>query len=99
MTRFAKGSRALMISYRSGVAFPYREMVQEWTGAWVHKSEFEPKQPQLEPHPVGADPQGLQHAYPARTEFPVQNILPLQPLTLVLVFLIPLIKLTKVQLL
>ncbi len=42
MTRFAKGSRALMISYRSGVAFPYREMVQEWTGAWVHKSEFEP---------------------------------------------------------
>ena len=75
MTRFAKGSRALMISYRSGVAFPYREMVQEWTGAWVHKSEFEPKQPQLEPQPVGADPQGLQHAYPARTEFPVQEFL------------------------
>ena len=82
MTRFAKGSRALMISYRSGVAFPYREMVQEWTGAWVHKSEFEPKQPQLEPQPVGADPQGLQHAYPARTEFPVQNILPNNPFSI-----------------
>ena len=81
MTRFAKGSRALMISYRSGVAFPYREMVQEWTGAWVHKSEFEPKQPQLEPQPVGADPQGLQHAYPARTEFAVQDILPNNPFT------------------
>ena len=82
MTRFAKGSRALMISYRSGVAFPYREMVQEWTGAWVHKSEFEPKQPQLEPQPVGADPQGLQHAYPARTEFPTPDFLPNNPFSI-----------------
>jgi len=81
MARFAKGSRALAISDRSGVAFPYREMVQEWTGAWVHISEFEPKQPQLEPHPVGADPQGLQHARPARVEFPVQDILPNNPFT------------------
>ena len=70
-----------MISYRSGAAFPYREMVQEWTGAWVHNSEFEPKQPQLEPKPVGADPQGLQHAFPARTEFAVQDILPNNPFT------------------
>ena len=81
MARFAKGSRALAISDRSGAAFPYREMVKEWTGAWVHVSEFEPKQPQLEPHPVGADPQGLQHARPARVEFPVQDILPNNPFT------------------
>ena len=81
MARFAKGSRALAISDRSGAAFPYREMVQEWTGAWVHTSEFEPKQPQLEPHPVGADPQGLMHARPARVEFPVQDILPNNPFT------------------
>ena len=81
MARFAKGSRALAISDRSGAAFPYREMVQEWTGAWVHTSEFEPKQPQLKPHPVGADPQGLQHARPARVEFPVQDILPNNPFT------------------
>ncbi len=81
MARFAKGSRALAISDRSGAAFPYREMVKEWTGAWVHISEFEPKQPQLQPHPVGADPQGLQHARPARTEFPVQDILPNNPFT------------------
>ena len=81
MARFAKGSRALAISDRSGAAFPYREMVQEWTGAWVHISEFEPKQPQLEPHPVGADPQGLQHARHARVEFPVQDILPNNPFT------------------
>ena len=81
MARFAKGSRALAISDRSGAAFPYREMVQEWTGAWVHISEFEPKQPQLEPHPIGADPQGLQHARPARVEFAVQDILPENPFT------------------
>jgi hypothetical protein len=81
MARFAKGSRALAISDRSGAAFPYREMVKEWTGAWVHISEFEPKQPQLEPHPVGADPQGLMHARPARVEFPVQDILPNNPFT------------------
>ena len=81
MARFAKGSRALAISDRSGAAFPYREMVKEWTGAWVHISEFEPKQPQLEPHPVGADPQGLIHARPARVEFPVQDILPNNPFT------------------
>ena len=82
MARFAKGSRALAISDRSGAAFPYREMVKEWTGAWVHISEFEPKQPQLEPHPVGADPQGLLHARPARVEFPVQDILPNNPFSI-----------------
>ena len=81
MARFAKGSRALAISDRSGAAFPYREMVKEWNGAFVHNSEFEPKQPQLEPHPVGADPQGLMNARPARTEFPVQDILPNNPFT------------------
>ena len=79
MARFSKGSRALAISDRSGAAFPYREMVKEWTGAWVHTSEFEPKQPQLQPHPVGADPQGLQHARPARVEFPTLDILPNNP--------------------
>ena len=79
MARFSKGRRALAISDRSGAAFPYNEMVKEWTGAWVHISEFEPKQPQLQPHPVGADPQGLQHARPARTEFPVEDILPNNP--------------------
>ena len=82
MARFAKGSRALAISDRSGAAFPYREMVKEWTGALVHVSEFEPKQPQLEPHPVGADPQGLKNARPARTEFPVQDILPNNPFSI-----------------
>ena len=49
MAKFSSGKRSLAISDRSGVAFPYREMVQEWTGAWVHNSEFTAKEAQLEP--------------------------------------------------
>ena len=44
---YAKGKYAQAISDRSGMAFPYNEMVREWNGMFVHKSEFEPKQPQL----------------------------------------------------
>ena len=39
----ASGKFAIAISDRSGLQFPYTEMVKEWTGAWVHISEFEPK--------------------------------------------------------
>jgi len=60
-----------MISDRSGQRFPYQEMVQEWNGSWVHISEYEAKQPQLEPKPTVADPQGLQYAHPDRIEPPV----------------------------
>ena len=56
---FAKGKQSMAISDRSGMAFPYLEMVREWNGALVHYSEYEPKQPQLEPKPVGSDPQAL----------------------------------------
>ena len=81
MTNFSKGKYAQFISDRSGMAFPYTEMVVEWNGARVHVSEFEPKQPQLEPKPVGADPQGLPQARPARTEFPTTDFLPDNPFT------------------
>ncbi len=80
MGRFSKGRYSLMISDRSGAAFPYREMVQEWNGAWVHNSEYEPKQPQVSPRPHGADPQALAHAKPARTEFAVADLLKNDPL-------------------
>ena len=58
---FAKGKHALSISDRSGLRFPYTEMVREWNGSLVHYSEYEAKQPQLEPKPVGSDPQALQN--------------------------------------
>ena len=81
MTTFSQGKYALAISDRSGMAFPYNEMVREWTGAWVHRSEYEPKSAQLEPKPTSADPQALQRARPARTEFGTQDFLPLNPFT------------------
>jgi hypothetical protein len=45
----ARGKRSLSISDRSGAAFPYKEMVKEWQGSWVHISEYEAKHPQLDP--------------------------------------------------
>ncbi len=39
MGNFAKGKYSKAISDRSGMAFPYVEMLREWNGALVHKSE------------------------------------------------------------
>ena len=64
MGKYASGKNALAISDRSGMAFPYSEMVREWNGFLVHTSEYEPKQPQLEPKPVGSDPQALYNPRP-----------------------------------
>ena len=64
MGKYASGKYALAISDRSGMAFPYDEMVREWNGSLVHFSEFEAKQPQLEPKPVGSDPQALYNPRP-----------------------------------
>ena len=59
---FARGKRSMSISDRSGQAFPYTEMVREWTGALVHYSEYEPKHPQLRRKKVTADAIALQNA-------------------------------------
>ena len=37
---YAKGKYAQAISDRSGMAFPYNEMVREWNGMLVHKSDI-----------------------------------------------------------
>jgi len=81
MSNLSSGKYAQFISDRSGMAFPYSEMVIEWNGARVHISEFEPKHPQLEPKPHSADPQGLLNARPARTETAVPRLLPLNAFT------------------
>ena len=47
MAKYATGKYAKAISDRSGMEFPYTEMVREWNGSLVHYSEFEPKQPQI----------------------------------------------------
>ena len=64
MPRYAPGKCALRISDRDGLAYPYNEMVQEWTGAWVHQSEYEPKSPLLNPRNHPTDAQSLAHAKP-----------------------------------
>ena len=78
---FSRGKHAQAISDRSGMAFPYNELVREWNGMFVHKSEYESKQPQLEPRPHGGDAQGLQNIRSDRTENAVAQLLPHDPFT------------------
>ena len=75
MSSFSTGKDALAISDRSGMAFPYREMVFEWNGAFVHISEFEAKHPQLEPRSTWVTFKVYRNARPARTEPPVAIML------------------------
>jgi len=75
MPNFATGRKSKAISDRSGMAFPYNEMVKEWNGSFVHISEFEAKHPQIEPNAHKADAQGLQDARPDRTETAAPNLL------------------------
>ena len=58
MSKLSRGKYSQAISDRSGMAFPYNEMVKEWNGSLVHVSEFEAKQPQLQPTRFTGDPQG-----------------------------------------
>ena len=76
MAKFATGKYAKAISDRSGMEFPYKEMVREWNGSFVHVSEFEPKQPQLEPKPMNGDSISLRNIRPDRTENDVPYLLP-----------------------
>ena len=73
MSKYATGKRAIAISDRSGMQFPYKEMVREWNGSFVHYTEYEPKQPQLEPKATGGDGVALLNVRPDRTEFPTPD--------------------------
>jgi len=68
MSKYATGKHSKAISDRSGLEFPYKEMVREWNGSFVHYTEYEPKQPQLEPKPIGGDGVALLQVRPDRTE-------------------------------
>jgi len=71
----ARGKYAKAISDRSGMEFPYHEMMREWNGSLVHRSEFESKHPQLEIRAKHGEEQGLINARPDRTENEVIAIL------------------------
>ena len=64
MAKYASGRFSKRISDRSGLAFPYTQMVKEWNGSTVHISEFETKHPQLDPRYHPTDAQSLQNAKP-----------------------------------
>ena len=76
MPKYATGKYAKAISDRSGLEFPYREMVREWNGSIVHVSEFEPKQPQLEPRPSSADAISIRNVRVDRIENSVPYAIP-----------------------
>ena len=76
---YASGKHAKAISDRSGMEFPYNEMVKEWNGMLVHVSEFESKHPQLNARAHAGDPQGLINARPDRTENAIALILKPNP--------------------
>ena len=80
MSNFASGKKAKAISDRSGMAFPYNEMLKEWNGSFVHVSEFEAKHPQIEMKVHKPDRQALQNARSDRDESAVPNLLPLNGL-------------------
>ena len=83
---FARGKQALSISDRSGLRFPYTEMVREWNGSLVHYSEYEAKQPQLQPAPVGSDPQALQNPRVQRDSTPQLILLDPNPFEVIVSF-------------
>ena len=76
MAKYATGKHAKAISDRSGMEFPYREMVREWNGSFVHVTEFEPKQAQLEPKPMNGDAISLRNVRPDRVENAVPYSIP-----------------------
>jgi len=76
---YARGKYAKSISDRSGMEFPYKEMVKEWNGARVHRSEYEPKTAQDHPRKHSADKEALQYARTDRDESTVATLLPLNP--------------------
>ena len=82
MAKYATGKYAKAISDRSGMEFPYNEMVKEWNGHFVHKSEYEEKHPQLELKSRSGDSQGLRDARPARTENEVAALLGNNPFSI-----------------
>tara|TARA_R110000824_G_scaffold4457_6_gene21468 strand:- start:1072 stop:1518 length:447 start_codon:yes stop_codon:yes gene_type:complete len=81
MAKWATGKRSQAISDRSGMAFPYTEMVKEWNGSLVHTSEFEPKHPQIRRKHVTADAIALQNSRNMKFQQPTQQFLSAQDQT------------------
>ena len=75
MATYATGKRSKAISDRSGMEFPYEEMVKEWNGSLVHYSEFEPKHPQIRRRRTTADAIALKNPRVMKFQQPTQEFL------------------------
>ena len=71
MAKWATGKRSQAFSDRSGMAFPYTEMVKEWNGSLVHYSEFEPKHPQIRRRHATSDAIALQNSRNMKFQQPI----------------------------
>ena len=76
MSNYSSGKFSKFISDRSGMQFPYKERITEWNGSVVHISEYEAKQPQLNPVQTISEPEALWQPRIDRTEPQVAGILP-----------------------
>lgn len=64
MARYARGKWSKAQDDRTGWKVSYKDLKTEWTGVRVHKSEWEPKHPQLDPPRRINDPQALSNPRP-----------------------------------
>ncbi len=71
---FASGKRAYGICDTCGQRYRLHRLQEQWDGFKTCPECFDPKQPQLEAPPVGADPQALLNPRPDRTE-PASQVL------------------------
>tara|TARA_A100001391_G_scaffold41031_1_gene23343 strand:- start:20 stop:547 length:528 start_codon:yes stop_codon:yes gene_type:complete len=76
MSNYSSGKFSKFISDRSGMQFPYKERITEWNGSVVHISEYEAKQPQLNPVQTISEPEALWQPRIDRTEPQVARLLP-----------------------
>ena len=72
---FASGKRAYGICDTCGQRYRLHQLQEQWDGFKTCPECFDPKQPQLEAPPVGADPQALLNPRPDRTEPVSQSLL------------------------
>ena len=75
MATYATGKRSKAISDRSGMEYPYEEMVKEWNGSLVHYTEFEPKHPQIRRRRTTADAIALRNPRVMKFQQPSQQFL------------------------
>lgn len=61
--KYASGRKSKAIDDRTGFKVDYKDLRKEWNGLWVHKDEWEPKHPQLEPRSA-SDAEALEHPRP-----------------------------------